>query len=106
MVHQNVSEQTTETELHSVWIQLQDTTDRNTTSNAIGGRNNQEIKFLYRKKQNVNTQLYLNVYTMCELPATVYLFRIECSLLMLTHISSKIILNAVFLISVSLTENK
>jgi len=33
--------------------------DRNTTSNAIRYRINQEMKFLHRKKQNLNTQLYL-----------------------------------------------
>ena len=32
--------------------------NRNTESNAITYRNNQEINFLYRKKRNVNTHLY------------------------------------------------
>lgn len=43
--------------------------DRKTTSNAVRYRNNQEIKFLYRKKQNLNIQLYqihLNCVNPCN----------------------------------------
>jgi len=40
--------------------------DRNTSSNAIRYRTNQEIKFLHRKKQNLNTQLYrINLQLEC-----------------------------------------
>ena len=45
-----------------------------------------------------------DIHMMCEVPATVNVVNVAC--LMLTHISSQIILRAICLMSVSLTENK
>jgi hypothetical protein len=58
MVQQDMQEKATENNYISLKINGRRQQDIRTTTHAIKFRINQEIKFLYKKKQHLNQQLY------------------------------------------------